>query len=348
MEPYSWGTDHPIEKLLFEEGHRFEFFQAVKLLEILYPEWVSVGEGVEPGKEAVRFKAKVDLQFPAGDLAEVIPPESDGKPAKMIVNFMGLAGVLGPLPPLYTELILDRVWNKDTALRDFLDIFNHRLISLMYRVRKKHRIGFEFKSPEHSHFARYLFSLMGLGTKGLQGRMKVEDRALLFHTSYLAQQPRSMIGLESLLSDYFKVKVKGIQFCGQWHLLEKDQISYIGISGQNQILGLNAVAGTRVWDQQGKFAICIGPLTLRDFLDFLPIGDVFTPLCELTRFYVGTELDFEVRLILKGDEVPESRLAGKDGPRLGWTSWLKTRRFQDEYAQVRLSTSLVDFKLSYG
>ncbi|MBW1803905.1 MAG: type VI secretion system baseplate subunit TssG [Deltaproteobacteria bacterium] len=339
MGPYSWGTDYPVEKLLFEEGYRFEFYQAVRLLELLHPEGVSAGEGVEPGKEAVRFKSKVDLQFPTGDLSEIVPPEGDGKPVTVTVNFMGLAGVLGPLPPPYTELILDRVWHKDTAFRDFLDIFNHRLVSLMYRVRKRHRLGFEFKSPEQSHFSRHLFSLMGLGTTGLRQRMKVKDMALLFHTSCLAQQPRSMIGLESLLTDYFRVRVKGIPFRGRWYFLERDQLTTIGMTGQNQILGLSAVAGTRIWDQQGKFEIRIGPLALRDFLDFLPVGDAFTPLGELTRFYVGTELDFDIRLALKGDEVPESRLAGKDGPRLGWTSWLKTRRFEGEYAEIRLSTA---------
>ena len=80
MGPYSWGTDHTVEKLLFEEGYRFEFYQAVKLLELLYPEGVSVGEGVAPGKEAVRFKSRVGLQFPVGDLSEIVPRESDGIP----------------------------------------------------------------------------------------------------------------------------------------------------------------------------------------------------------------------------------------------------------------------------
>jgi type VI secretion system protein ImpH len=346
MAIHGWGTDRTVETLLFEEGYRFDFYQAVRLLEVLYPEKVPVGEGSDPDEETVHFKSKVALEFPATDLSEITPFSPDGKTAEMTVDFMGLAGCMGPLPVPYTELILERVWRKDTAFRDFLDIFNHRLISLLYRVRKTHRLGLDIRSPEQSNFANYLFSLIGLWTKGLQGRMRVRDRSLLFYTALLAQQPRSIIGLELLLSDYFKVNVKGIPFCGRWRHLEADQVTCIGVSGQNQILGRSAVLGTRIWDQQGKFEISVGPLTLEEFLDFLPIGYRFAPIYGLTRFYVGTELEFDVRLMLTGDEVPESRLGVKGGPRLGWTSWLKTREFKAEYGEVRLCPRLLSPYLS--
>ena len=337
MAAHGWGTDRPLDKMLFEEGHRFDFYQAVKLLEMLHPDTIPVGEGSEPEKEAVRFKSRVALAFPATDISELTPLSHGGGPAEMTVNFMGLAGCTGPLPMPYTELILERVWNKDTTLRDFLDIFNHRLISLMYRVRKAHRLGFDLTSPEKSNFATYLFCLIGLGTKGLLGRMRVRDRSLLFYTTFLTQQPRSMIALERLLSHYFKATISGVPLCGQWRHLEEDQLTSIGASGQNRLLGHSAVLGTRIWDQQGKFQIRVGPLALREFLDFLPIGTGFIPLCELIRFYVGDELEFEIRLLLKDEEIPESRLGAPGGPRLGWTSWLKTGKPEVEYGRVRLS-----------
>ncbi len=337
MAAHGWGTDRPLDKVLFEEGHRFDFYQAVRLLEMLHPDTIPVGEGSEPEKEAVRFKSRVALAFPATDVSELIPLSRSGGPAEMTVNFMGLAGCTGPLPMPYTELILERVWNKDATLRDFLDIFNHRLVSLLYRVRKAHRLGFAITSPDKSNFATYLFCLIGLGTKGLLGRMRVKDRSLLFYATFLTQQPHSMIALERLLSHYFKATIKGVPLCGQWRHLEEDQITYIGSSGQNRMLGHSAVLGTRIWDQQGKFQIRVGPLALREFLDFLPIGTGFIPLCELIRFYVGDELEFEIRLHLKDEEIPESRLGVPGGPRLGWTSWLKTGKPGVEYGRVRLS-----------
>ena len=45
----------------------------------------------------------------------------------MTVNFLGLAGCLGALDIPSTELVMRRTSNGDNALRDFLDIFNHRL-----------------------------------------------------------------------------------------------------------------------------------------------------------------------------------------------------------------------------
>lgn len=331
MVAHGWGKDSPVDEWLFAEGYRFDFFQAVNLLEIAHSLKVSVGEGSEPEKEAVRFKSAVGLDFPASDIVEVTPPEAVGMPASMVVNFMGLAGNLGPLYHPTTEMILERVSKKDTAFKDFLDIFNHRLVSLFYRIRKMHRIGLEFKTPGHDRFSEYLYAVMGLGTPGLQARMQVRDRALLHYAGLIGQQPRSMIGLEFILSDYFRIKVKGDQFCGQWYDLEQSQWTRLGENGQNQRLGQDAVVvGTRVWNQEATFQLVLGPLTLDEFLNLLPIGWGFGPLCELTRFYVGDEYDFSFRLRLKADEIPASRLSATNSPRLGWTSWLKTDEWQED------------------
>ncbi len=341
MGAHGWGTDSPLDRTLFKHGYSFNFFQAVKLLEIRYPDRNQVGANSEPAKEPVRFSSRVGLDFPAGDIHEISAPAEDGCPARMSINVMGLAGAMGPLPAVYSELVLERVWKKDTALRDFLDIFNHRLASILYRVRKISRIGFDFKSPQHSTVARYLFSLMGLGTAGLQRRMHVPDRALLYFTAHFARQGRSLTGLESLLREYFGVTIQGRQFKGQWHQIAADQITMIGVAGQNQVLGDTATVGTRVWDQQGKFELRVGPLSAEELLLFLPDGTAFAPLCELTRFYVGNELDFEIILMARKGDIPTPNLGSAMSPRLGWTSWLGTREREAEHDTVRLSPRLL-------
>ena len=57
---------------------------------------------------------------------------------------------------------------------------------------------------------------------------------------------------------------------------------------------------------------------------------------QLIRFYAGDELDCDVRLTLKAAEVPGCRLGA--GPRLGWSSWLRTKPFAADDSQVRLRT----------
>jgi type VI secretion system protein ImpH len=334
---HGWGKDSPVDEWLYAEAYRFDFFQAVRLLEMASATSTPVGEGAEPAREAVRFKSSVGLAFAASDVAEVRPADAEGGAAEMTVNFMGLAGATGPLHTPSTELIIERAWHKDTALRDFLDIFNHRLVSLLYRTRKLHRVGLDNAPPGEDRAARYVYAVAGLGTPNLRGRMQVKDRALLFYAGLLGQQPRSMAGLERLLSEYFRIRAQGQPFSGRWRSLEEGQWTRVGARGRNNALGASAVAGTRFWDQQGAFEICLGPLTLAEFLDFLPTGWAFRPLCDLVRFYVGDELDFSFRLTLKAAEAEGTRLWTSDGARLGWTSWLKTKDWSEDDSQVSVS-----------
>ena len=349
MGARGWGSDRSLTDLLLEKGYRFEFYQAVKLLEILNFDKIPVGEGSEPEKEPVRFKSRVSHDFPASEIYDIISKDHNAEPSEMVINFMGLAGCLGPLPIAYTELILEGLRRKDTAFRDFLDIFNHRLVSILFRVRKTFRFAFEFIPPVKSRFARYLFALMGLGTAGLQGRMNVKDRALLYYTGLLSQQPRSMSGLEYILSDYFKVKVKGVQLVGQLYPIESDDLTRIGISGQNQFLGRNALLGSRIWDQQGKFELQVECPTFDNFYAFLPPGRAYRAFCQLTRFYAGIEFDIDYILILPAREMPQSRPGDVQGPRLGWTSWLNPRSDQTEDGRVRISPRLLGkLKADFG
>ncbi len=318
MAAHGWRPEHPLEELLFAEGHRFDFYQAVKLLEILRPKSVSVGSGSEPHQEAVRFRSTTSLAFPASEIHEITDP----KDPLMVVNFLGLAGVTGPLPLPFTEYIQQRLWEKDTALRDFLDIFNHRLVSMVYRIRRKHRVGLETASPEHHGFASLLYALIGLETAGLRGRMKVPDRALLRYAGLLSKHPRSASGLCAMLGDFFGVPVRDRQFRGAFRSFDKDQWTAIGVTGRNNRLGQDVMLGTQIWDQQAGIDLCVGPLRWSQYLDMLPGEGGFVSLCQLTRFYLGENLDFGVRLSMKAEEIHPARISVKNGPRLGWTSWL--------------------------
>jgi type VI secretion system protein ImpH len=326
---HGWRSGGSVAHTLFEEGWRFEFYQAVRLLERMAGEAVPVGEGTDPGLEAVRFSSRVGFDFPASEVHEIAHPATPGGPVRMTVNVLGLAGALGPLPAPFSELLLERVWAKDPALRDFLDIFNHRLVSLLHRAHKRVRPGLSWERPDREAFPRAAFALMGLGTSGARDRMEVEDRALLQYTGLLARRGRSAVGIEAMVADYFGVGARCTQFVGRWLVLDEDQrtaIGATGAAGRNQALsglGSGAVLGGRVWDQAAGFELTLGPLSLGQFLDFLPLGRGFRSLTQLVRFTVGDGLDFSVRLALEGAEIPPCRLGC--GPRLGWSAWLTTR-----------------------
>ena len=123
MATYGWEKESSVEDGLFAVGHEFDFYQAVRLLEFIFPEKAPIGEGLAPGKETVCFRAKTGLDFPASEVASIARPPVEGEPAEMVENFMSLFGALGAMPHPYSELLLERLQRKDTAFRDFVDIF---------------------------------------------------------------------------------------------------------------------------------------------------------------------------------------------------------------------------------
>lgn len=329
-----------VAQRLFAEPHRFEFYQAVRILEQLRPQCVPLGEGVEPQREAVSFASDPGFAFPPSDIRALTPSEEDAAlPPRMEVTFIGLAGARGPLPNAATEVLLQRARHRDTAFRDFLDLFNHRIVSLMYRVRRHTRLSLGTEPPEQTRFARYLEAFLGLGTPNLRGRLGAPDRALLRYVGLLAGRARSAPGLEILLADYFAVAVRVQSFVGCHLVLDEEERTAIGRydRGRNNALGQSVVVGARVWDRQSRFAVHMGPLTFSQFLAFLPIGGAHGVAAALTRFYVGEHLDFDIRLILRPDEVPQARLGRQDGSRLGWTSWLRRQPGDTRPGLVRLA-----------
>lgn len=328
----------PLNEELFDEPYRFEFFQAVRLLEKIYPERRPVGRESLPHEEVVRVRSRMALDFPASQLHEFresIDEQTEEKVLEMFVNFMGLTGPSGVLPVHYTETLLDRARYRDTAMWAFLDIFTHRLVSLFFRAWEKYRFPVQYERG-NDDFTAHLFDLAGLGTRGLRGRMDLEDESLLPYSGLIAQKPHSASALGQILSDYFGVPAEIIQFYGQWIDLDEESITYLGAA--NSQLGRTAIAGTRVWEQQSKFRIRLGPLDFKTFSSFFPNGTAYKPLRSIVRFMTEKELDFDVRLVLEAEQVPSCILTtrARRRPMLGWSSWLKSEPFERDDEQVVL------------
>ena len=345
MAPQSGRATSSLSEQFFGHGYRFDFFQAVRLMARLYPDREAIGRDAGPSKEVVRFRSHLSLSFPPSAIYDIRRNGGSDRPVEMTVAFMGLTGPLGVLPRHYTELLLERMLGKDSTFRDFLDLFNHRMISFFYRAWEKHHcaIGYErsLTQGKHDHFAGILFALMGLGTGGLRERLGIEDRALLRYTGLLNQRPRSGHALERCVKDYFQVPVAVQQFIGAWLALSEQDCTRLGMADGNNLLGQTAIAGTSVWDQQARFQVRLGPLAFAEFYRMLPSGTAYPALIGLTRFFAGQDLDFDVKLILKRDEVPACRLGetAAYAPRLGWTTWLKTRDMTTDAHDVIFSGS---------
>jgi type VI secretion system protein ImpH len=317
-------TDSPLEQALREDSCSFEFFQAVALLQRLRAESEPVGQFSNPEDEAVRFRVHNTLAFPASQIQSIDWPEQG--PPEMMVNFMGLTGPNGVLPYCYTELMLERLKAKDSAMESFFDIFNHRIISFFYRAWEKYRFPATYYQGDDT-FSHHLLDLIGLGTQGLRDRQSMPDTALLHYAALVGAQARSAEALEAILSGYFEVPVAIEQFAGAWYRLDPSaQCGMTDEGDDSERLGMGVVVGDEIWDQQSRVRVQLGPLSLEQYSSFLPDGSAYEPLKAMVRFFSNDELDFEVKLVLKIEDVPKCELGGEDSasPRLGWVSWLKS------------------------
>jgi type VI secretion system protein ImpH len=320
-----WGSGASARDRLYADASPFSFYQAVRILLILKSDGAPQ---VHHDSVPVRFRSRMGSEFPGADIDRLLPAGNDRSFPEMLVNFLGLAGAHGPLPSVYTEQLLLR---EKSALADFLDIFNHRLIVLLYRVHEMHHPALTPTSPDNGLAANHLYAFFGLGcdpSSAARDRLSLNDRALLDYAGLLAHRPHSASGLQTLLRDYFQVEVAVEQFTGAWLNLSEDQWTRLGTrEGQNQNLGDGAILGKRVWEQHAGVTIGLGPLDLNTFESFLPNGGAHSALCDLCRFYLGQEWDFSFRLELRTDQIPSPAFSGaKPGvrrPALGRLAWLK-------------------------
>lgn len=334
MAPSGRRTDTPLIDALFERGFDFDFFQVVRLLTRCFPERQDVGTNAKPSNEVARFGAKLSLAFPASAVHDVEQVPDSDEPPRVTVTFLALTGTQGILPLHYTERLIARNVAKDMAAVDFLDLFNHRLLSLFYRAWQKHHppVLYEAAIARRTGpdlYTTCLLSLVGLGTSGLQRRLRAPDENLLLYAGLIAQRPMSATALRGILRYHFSVPVEIDQCLGSWYGLEDPDRCYLTTEESRNQLGVGAFIGDEVWDQQARFRIQIGPVKLDRFIEFLPDRPAMARLMELTRFLIGQAPIFDVQVSLLKDQVPFCRLSdeGEDAARVGWLGWLKTEEF---------------------
>lgn len=300
--------------------YKFNFFQAMRLVEAVSPGLQRLGKAARPSGEPIRLGQEPSMAFAPSMLASFKPGTKD-KADYLAGYFFGLFGPNGPLPLHLTEHARDReTMEHDATFRAFADIFHHRMMSLFYRAWADARPTVHMDRPDEDRFARYVGSTFGLGMDSMCGRDALNDHAKLYMAGRLALQSRPAEGMQAMLEELFRVPMHVEQYVGEWMALPHESRILLGHSPETGTLGMTATIGERVWGGQHKFRIVCGPLRGKEFHRFLPGGEALGKLCATVRNYVGDELDWELRLLLVGEETPTTKL-GEFG-QLGWTSWI--------------------------
>ena len=298
-----------------------------------------IGGEARPVYEPLRFRAAAGQGFPSAELTDATL-EDDGK-AGLTVAFMGLTGPSGVLPDHYSDLVVQRRRSRDPAFADFLDLFNHRALSLFYRAWAKPRLPVRFQEaqqPLGDPFSRALAAVIGLGLDAQRPRAALGEGGLLGLAGSLGRRVRTPGAVRRLVAAFLDMPVEVREFYGRWIDIAPADRTRLAAPrpGERSFsgLGVDAVAGSQVFDVQSRFRVRLGPMGLAEFQAFFRPDGPRRLLEQVVREAVGPAIDFDLQLVLRHEETPALRLDDAQAPGLlGQTTWLGSatvKRDRDE------------------
>ncbi|MBZ0134873.1 MAG: type VI secretion system baseplate subunit TssG [Planctomycetes bacterium] len=332
MAGTDWQTRHPLTTELLQNANQYSFYEAVRLLHGLHKDAPKVGYQGPPERERIRFRPLLSMSFPVSDIAHVhaLEQPDGGERYRLDLTFMGLYGASSPLPAFYTEDLI-RLEDDDSLIRGFLDLFHHRLISFVFRVWEKYRHTVQYDPAGKDYYSRRLLTLLGAALEHLPHDESLRPGRLLGYAGLLTQHPRSAASLRALLAEHFPEAPVEIEQCkGRWCEISRAERNRLGEA--NCTLGQDTTLGQAVFDRAGNFGISMGPMDFDAYMEMLPDTDNMSQLRELVDVFNNDCLDYEVTLILRGDQVRRAQLNSRTEAytRLGWSSWLGESSEQDQ------------------
>jgi len=305
------ASQHPLVAELLGRGNEAAFHELVRILEALpqMNDAVAVGHQGPAAREGIRFAPALDLSFGSSEVDAVAIDEDTGR-LTITSRFFGLYGTESPLPANYTEQLLYD--DPDGRLRAFIDIFNHRLLSLRHRAWKKYRHSVQYDgrgTDKMSHRMRILTHLEQLG----------EPIHLLTFAGLLHQQPVSAASLEQILNSVLQVPVS-VQSC-HIRVIQVPTHQQNKLGSANSTLGGLCMLGGEMRSATTTFKVHVGPLGHRAFKQFLPNGRRRKALCDLIDRLNGDQLDCHIAVEIDPDAIEPTWL-GETSQGLGWNTWL--------------------------
>lgn len=308
-------SESGVHRRLLDGGHRFRFSQAVRLLELMFPDAPAPGETTSVTDPPIHLRPSVDLAFPPTDVKRVDQADDDPRGIHVVVTFLGLYGIDSPLPYHFYDHLAKKT-EETASHRDFLDIFNHRLYAFFYRAWKKYRPHLHYRPGGRDQHSRRFVSLAGVGTPHALDDVSLSPMRLAAQAGGLAPQTRNAAGLEALIGAFFDgIEVEVIENVPRWVPIPSPS----GLGDGDFRLGEAATIGERVYDRSGKFRLRLGPMPIQQYLALLPGGEDVPTLRELVRLYTPDFLAYDVELRIRSEDLPTTQL-GESGSQLGFTT----------------------------
>lgn len=341
-------TINSVEQLMTEMNEQirsYDFLSALRQLECGFPDKPRIGDAVRVRDEIVRLSQHVNLGF-KGHALHSIKPAKGPYEQRLHVNFFGLLGSNGPMPLHLTEYADQRSrHHADPTFKEFLDLFNHRMLSLFYRASVQFDASINFDRADSNAYDEFLGALCGLSPSASANRDSISDLAKRYYPGWLSGSSKSPDGIVSIVGDYFDLPVSVEEWVGAWLPLPRKSLASLGARTESEQLGRALYIGRRVWSIRHKFKIQLGPVNWQTFSSFKPGSQRAKTLHDLVRNYVGDEWDWDLELILDAGEVRPMTLDRSRS--LGFDTWMKGNRGKKHSVQSVLLNKKVIAQLAH-
>jgi type VI secretion system protein ImpH len=276
-----------------------------------------VGAALLPQAETFRIGQKPSLIFAPSEIAEA---RLEGNRLHIRLHSLGMLGPNGPLPIHVTEIARDReVFRGDTALSNFLDIFHHRSLSLLYRAWASAQATASLDRSDHDRFSFYIGCLSG-GAPRLNRTVALPSHARLALGAHLVHEARNPDALARAAAHYFGVHARIEEWSLHWTVLPPQLRCRMGQEHMSASLGGGAVLGEQVPGKMHRFSLMLGPLDIETYHSFTPRGANLLRLVALVRAYMSLEYEWMLELQIRPQAATPARLG--DYQQLGWSGWL--------------------------
>ena len=311
------------------------FYRFCKLLEKCRPEFPVTGSSWQIQHEPVRFHPHPGMGFPAGEIRGMSDPEAKHEhlPPAVNVNFMGLYGVESPLPTHYIDDIAQKREGWETT-RDFLDIFNHRLIAQYYRIWRKYSYPATFASGGTDNTSQYLLGLAGLGIPGCAATAGTPLSRFLALLPMMLLPGRTAEGIAAL------AQLLAPNTCATVYHHDRSRIPLkkpIAMSAWQPVsLKRRPVMGTHATDVNGQVLLQLKTGNPDEVRGWLPGGELYCDLMALLHVYLGSHLDVRLQLCVARHLLPDAQLmcSGNHTVQLGRTAVLRPLNTQQNKNNV--------------
>lgn len=317
---------------LLRQPWRFEFFQAVRLLET----WLTQNGG-QPGLDYLCFRNRLALSFPPGQLdsVEAQADQAIANAAQLLAAlreqrltridltpaFMGFLGANGALPLHYTQRIAaHESRTRGDGPRAFLDLFSRRAVALFYQAWKRHRPETLHDGDGGDQLLPILHALAGLRGGAPSNRaFDIADETLGFYAAQWRGRAAPAAVVAGVLAEYFGVPIQLEQLLGAWRPVQPQHQAQLGRA--HVALGCGVLLGARIYGHDSHARLRIGPLPREMFERFLPGAPWALALRHLLGRFCGAGMTFHVHLVLRKLDVQGASLGG--GARIGTDAFLR-------------------------